>query len=73
MTDIVIQAASQTEMDQEVTLSQLFAEIQHANDQIQNDQAAIDRLKAETRAISAHSDRLLLQIEAQLDLLRKVA
>jgi hypothetical protein len=73
MTDFAVQTTLQTERDEEVILTRLLTEIQRANDQIQNDQAAIDRLKAETRVISAHSDRLFQQIAAQLDFLRKVA
>jgi len=73
MTDIAIHSTSQTDIDQDAVISQLFTEIQHLNEQMQQDQTDIDRLKAETRVISAHSERLLLQIEAQLDLLGKVA
>ena len=70
MSDILTQSPV-AEADQETLVNQMFGEIQRLNALMQEDQSAIERLKAETRMISAHSDQLLLQIEAQLNTLRK--
>ncbi|HLV79585.1 MAG TPA: hypothetical protein VKT32_04860 [Chthonomonadaceae bacterium] len=59
--------------DSKPFINQLLAEIRRLNEQMRNDQAEIERLKLETPAISAHTDQLLLQIEAQLDALSKAA
>ena len=63
----------QIDTDSETLIDQLLAEMQRLNEQMRNDQAEIERLKMETRAISAHTDQLLLQIEAQLNALSKAA
>lgn len=60
-----------TSPSENVLLEELFAEMQQLNEQMKIDQADIDRLTAETRAISARTDERLLQIEALLDSLRK--
>lgn len=73
MSDAVTQSSSPIDIDQEATLSQLLTEMQQLNEQMQGDQVEIERLKAETRLVAMHSDQLLLQIEAQLDALRKAA
>lgn len=72
MSDIITQSPV-AETEQETLVNQMFGEIQRLNGLMQNDQAIIERLKVETRVISAHSDQLLLQIEAQLNTLRKAA
>ena len=67
------QGSLQIDSDSETLISQLLAEMQRLNEQMRNDQAEIERLKMETRAISAHTDQLLLQIKVQLDELSKAA
>ena len=74
MTDMASsQWTQQTDADSETLFSTLLTEIRHLNAQMRNDQADIDRLKSETRTIAEHSDILLLQIEGQLDALRRAA
>ena len=72
MSDTVTQSSS-SESEEETILNQLFQDMQRMNARMRDDQADIERLKLETRMISLHSDQLLLQIEAQLDALRKAA
>jgi hypothetical protein len=69
----IVTPSSLSEAEQDIILNQLFGEMQQLNAQMRDDQADIERLKVETRLISAHSDQLLLQIEAQLDALRKAS
>lgn len=71
MSNISISSATPIEAEQEPLINHLFEEMQHLNEQMRSNQDDIERLKLETRMISKHSDQLLLQIEAQLDALRK--
>ena len=74
MSDFVSSHMSfQSDAVEEALLNELFSEMQQLNEQMKKDQVEIDRLTAETRAISAHTDALILKIEAQLDSLRKAA
>lgn len=63
----------QMDADSEKLINALLAEMQQLNAQMRQDQAEIDRLKMETRALSERTDTLLRQIEAQLDALQKAA
>lgn len=72
MSEILAQNIGQMEVNQESELNEMLLDIQLLNARIQRDQEEIDRLTRETRIIANHSDRVLLQIEAQLDILQKV-
>ena len=69
--DLLQMADQVTDTADEALLNELFAEMQRLNEKMRQDQADIDRLKAETRAIAAHSDQILRQVEAQLDILER--
>ncbi len=71
MSDILDPSFLPVDAEQETTLNQLFAEIQRLNALMGSDQADINRLKIETRILSAHSDHLLMQIESQLNALQR--
>ncbi|HLJ55648.1 MAG TPA: hypothetical protein VKT77_11465 [Chthonomonadaceae bacterium] len=73
MSDIAAQSLLPTEREQEVLLDQLIGEMQRLNATIRDDQADIDRLKTETRALSEHSDLVLAQIEARLASLKRAS
>ncbi len=73
MSDMMTQPLSPAETEQETVLNLFFQEFDSLQERMRNDQADIDRLKAETRIISAHTDQLLLQIEAQLDALQRAS
>jgi hypothetical protein len=49
----------------EATMEALFAEMQRANEPMKQDQAEIDRLKAETRAIAEETRAIIEQLEAK--------
>lgn len=73
MSDTIPQFLSPLDAEQETLLNLFFEEVNALHEQMQRDQSDIDRLKAETRLIAAHTDQLLLEIEAQLDALQKAA
>lgn len=55
----------------ETILSQMLEEIRILNEKRQLDQIEIDRLKAESRAITAHTDAVLAQIRLQMEELQR--
>lgn len=55
--------------EEENILAQTLAELQQISAKIQQEQVEIDRLKAESRIITAHTDRLLSGLRGQLDAL----
>ena len=52
-------------------LAQMLAEISRLEEQMDKDDADIERIKAETRLISAHSDQILSELKAQMDALHR--
>ena len=58
MSDIPFPSNPQTETEYETTLDQMLIEIQRLNEQMQQDQADIDRLRAESAFYKAESQRL---------------
>lgn len=67
MSDVLTEEPSMTDADEKRIMDELFAEMRELREKMRLDQIEIERLRAETRVIGAHSDRILLQIEAQLD------
>lgn len=53
----------------EDVIEQMLAEIQQLNLQIQQDQVVIDRLKAESKIITDHTDAILSSLRAQIEAL----
>jgi len=52
------QEAFKIDADSDTLMEPLIAEMQSLNARMRNDQAKIERLKLETRVISAHTDQL---------------
>ncbi len=70
MTDITSSVStSQAEAEAENVLAQTLAELQQISDRIQQEQVAIERLKAESNIITAHTDTALSRLRIQLDAL----
>lgn len=63
----------QIEGEVEATLEQALSELQHLNALMQQHQKEIDRLKAESKIITDHTDALLTTIDAQLVALRRAS
>lgn len=63
MSDILSKPARQTPAEQEATLNQIFAEMQRLNEQMQQDQADIDRIKVETGELKAIAMRYMAEAE----------
>jgi hypothetical protein len=59
----------QTDTEAEATLEQILKEMQQISTLIQQEQREIDRLKAESRVITAHTDAVLSRLRVQLDAL----
>lgn len=68
MTDIT-SSQPMPQAEEENILAQTLAELQQISAKIQQEQVEIDRLKAESRIITAHTDRLLSGLRGQLDAL----
>ncbi len=62
----------QVESEAENLLAQTLAELQHISANIRQEQAEIDRLKAESQIITAHTDAILSRLRVQLDALGAV-
>jgi hypothetical protein len=58
MSDVLTQATLHTDAEYEATLAQIFSEMQSLNEQMQSDQADIERLRAEAMIYKAESQRL---------------
>ena len=61
----------QIDPETEAVLDSLLAEIRLLNGSIRQDQIVIDRLKAESKVITDHTDALLSSLRVQLDALRR--
>jgi hypothetical protein len=59
--------------DYRAALDRQLGELQMLNTRMQDDQIHIDRLKAETRLIAAHTDSVLTCLEAQVNALQTAA
>jgi hypothetical protein len=68
--NISLQPALKTAADYKAAIDGLLAEMKRLNALMQNDQTEIDRLKAETRLIAAHTDTVLTRLEAQVNSLQ---
>lgn len=67
MSDLTTPAATtQNPAEPKVVIARLFAGMNKYNEQMHQDQIEIDRLKVESRIISAHTDTKLARIEAQV-------
>ncbi|HZT41182.1 MAG TPA: hypothetical protein VFA07_03290 [Chthonomonadaceae bacterium] len=62
-----------TDPEMEAAIEQIFAEISQLNGLIRQEQAAIDRLKAESKVITDHTDAVLSRLRVQLDTLERTA
>ncbi len=72
MSDLTTPAATaQNPAEPKVVIARLFAGMYKFNEQMHQDQIEIDRLKVESRIISAHTDTKLAAIEAQMLWLQK--
>lgn len=70
MTDMTSSVSTpQVEADVENILAQTLAELQQISANIQQEQVEIDRLKAESQIITAHTDTVLSRLRIQLDTL----
>ena len=67
---LAAQAAPKTTAEYKAAIDFLLGEMRRLNEKMVEDQAEIDRLKAETRTIGAHTDLTLTQLEAQMTALR---
>jgi hypothetical protein len=63
------QPKPRTAAEYRAAIDLLLDEMKRLSVQMQQDQAEIDRLKAETRVIAAHTDGVLARIEAQMQAL----
>ncbi|HZO88649.1 MAG TPA: hypothetical protein VFB38_09955 [Chthonomonadaceae bacterium] len=59
--------------DYKAAIEECLVEMRRLHEQMDKDQAEIERLKVEARMITAHTDTVLDKIEAQLDALRTAA
>ena len=66
MNSTLTQPVAQTEAEQEATLNQLFTEMQHLNELMIQDQAAIDRLKVETDLLRIETRAILARLGATI-------
>ena len=64
---LVTQAAPKTTAEYKAAIDVLLAEMQQINEKMTADQAAIDRLQAETRTIGVHTDSVLTQLGSAND------
>jgi hypothetical protein len=55
----------------ETILTQMLDEIRVLNEKMRIDQIEIDRLKAESKIITEHTDAVLAQIRVQMDALQR--
>ena len=70
---LAAQAAPKTTAEYKAAIDFLLGEMRRINENIQRDDADIERLKVETRQIAAQSDVRLAQLEAQLSATRTAA
>ena len=74
MTDMTSpQVTPQTDPETEAEIEQIFAEISHLNKLIRQEQADIDRLKAESKVITDHTDAVLSRLRVQMEALERTA
>ncbi len=67
MTDMTSSAStSQVEAEAENILAQTLVELQQISFSIRQEQVEIDRLKAESQIITAHTDMVLSRLRVQL-------
>jgi len=64
MSRTLTQPVLQIEAEQETTLNELFTEMQHLNELMKQDQAAIDRLKIETDVLRLETRAILARLGA---------
>ena len=67
---LAAQTAPKTAAECKAAIDALLLEMRRLNEKMVEDQAEIDRLKAETRTIGAHTDLTLSQLEAHMTALR---
>lgn len=67
---LAAQTAPKTTAECKAVIDLLLKEMRRINEKMAEDQAEIDRLKAETRIIGAHTDLALTQLEAQMTAFR---
>ncbi len=74
MADITSQHVMPTlDAETEIILDQALAEIERLNGLMQQDQNVIERLKAESKIITDHTDAALSNLRIHLDALRRSA
>jgi len=67
MTDMTSSASTpQVEAEAENILAQTLVELQQISSNIRQEQVEIDRLKAESQIITAHTDMVLSRLRVQL-------
>ena len=70
MTDMTSSMSTpQVEAEAENILAQIIVELQQISANIQQEQVEIDRLKAESQIITAHTDTVLSRLRVQLSAL----
>jgi predicted nucleic acid-binding Zn-ribbon protein len=58
-----------TDAEYEAAIEQMLAEMRRLNERMKDDQTAIERLKAETRALKEETDAVKARLRARLDAL----
>jgi hypothetical protein len=68
MNDILTQPTPQTEAEYEAAFAQLLSEMQRIREQMDSDQADIERLKAERYSLKAETRAMLAALKAMLQM-----
>ncbi len=67
----LVDSTTKTDAEYELEFQLLMQEINHIEKMMLSDRADIDRLRAESSVITAHTDVILDQLEAQLNRLQR--